>query len=231
MSQILSTHPAEVRRALSNHAYEAGPDGLLLARQKVRLTGCFTHEARRHPLLARALASGDPERVDWSRRLLGALKRSGRLDRAAFQPVGEPAVDHNLTVNEGINSLLDVGFHGSPQITNWYVGVFKGNYTPVATVTAATIATAATEATEYDEPARVAWNEGAAASQSISNAANRATFTVNATVTLYGAFLVSSNQKNGTGGVLWSAARFASARPLVDDDELLITFQIAGQDV
>jgi hypothetical protein len=47
--------------------------------------------------------------------------------------------DHNLVVNEGLNSLLGIMFHGDTQITTWYMGVFEGNYTPVATVTAATI--------------------------------------------------------------------------------------------
>ena len=57
--------------------------------------------------------------------------------------------DHNLVVNEGLNSLLYIYFHGSTQITTWYMGVFEANYTPVSTVTAATIASASTECTAY----------------------------------------------------------------------------------
>jgi hypothetical protein len=44
--------------------------------------------------------------------------------------------DHNLVVNEGLNHMLDVLLHGSTQVATWYLGVFEGNYTPVATVTA-----------------------------------------------------------------------------------------------
>jgi hypothetical protein len=62
----------------------------------------------------------------------------------------------NLVVNEGLNSLLGVMFNAATQITQWYVGLFEGNYTPVAGVTAATITSASTECTAYDEATRVA---------------------------------------------------------------------------
>ena len=55
--------------------------------------------------------------------------------------------DHNIVVNEGLNSLLDIMFHGTTQIGTWYLGLFEANYTPVATVTAATITPAATART------------------------------------------------------------------------------------
>ena len=49
---------------------------------------------------------------------------------------------HNLVVNEGLDYLLDVMFHGVSPAGTWYIGLFEGNYTPVATVTAATITSA-----------------------------------------------------------------------------------------
>jgi len=136
--------------------------------------------------------------------------------------------DHNLVVNEGLNSLLNIMFHGSTQIGTWYVGVFEGNYTPVATVTAASITADSTECTAYDETARVEYNEAAAASQSITNSANKATFTFNATKTIYGAFLVSASAKSATSGTLFSAARFSSSKAVVDDDQLLLTYTIGA---
>jgi hypothetical protein len=126
--------------------------------------------------------------------------------------------DKNLVVNEGLNSLLDVYFHGETQITSWYIGVFEGNYTPVAGLTAATVTANSTECTAYDETTRQAYDEAAASSQSITNSASRATFTFNATKTIYGAFLVSNNTKSGTSGTLFSAARFASSKAVVDND-------------
>jgi hypothetical protein len=132
--------------------------------------------------------------------------------------------DHNLVTDEGLNHMLDVHFHGETQIGTWYVGLFEGNYTPVAGVTAATLPAAATECTAYDEATRVAYTEAAAASKSITNSASKATFTFNATKTIYGAFLVSASAKSATSGKLFSAARFAAAKSVVDDDQLLITY-------
>lgn len=146
----------------------------------------------------------------------GTLIRKGRII--------EEFVEKNLVVNEGLNALLDIMFHGGTQVATWYIGLFEGNYTPVATVTAATITSASTECTAYDESTRVAYNEAAASSQSITNAANRASFTFNATKTIYGAFLVSASTKSATTGTLFSAARFAASKSVVSSDELLLTY-------
>lgn len=139
--------------------------------------------------------------------------------------------DHNLVVNEGLNHILNTQFNGGTQVATWYLGVFEGNYTPVPTVTAATIAAASTECTAYDEAARVVFNEAPAAAQSITNSANKATFTFNATKTIYGAFLVSASAKSSTSGVLFSAARFSSAKAVIDDDELLLTYTFNASSV
>lgn len=134
--------------------------------------------------------------------------------------------DLNLVVNEGLNSMLDIMFHGATQITTWYIGLFEGNYTPVASVTAATITAAATESTAYDESTRQEYVEAAASGQSITNSANKATFTINATKTIYGAFLASASAKSATSGTLFAASRFTSSKAVVDDDQLLVTYQI-----
>lgn len=137
----------------------------------------------------------------------------------------------NLVTNEGLNHILDAVFAGATQVGTWYVGLFEGNYTPVATVTAATITAASTECTAYDEVTRVAYNEAAASGQSITNSANKATFTMNATKTVYGAFLVSASAKSATSGTLMSAARFGSSKAVVDDDQLLVTYTFNASSV
>lgn len=137
----------------------------------------------------------------------------------------------NLVVNEGLNALLGIMFHGDTQVTTWYIAPFEGNYTPVAGVTAATITANSTECTAYDETTRVAFDEAAAASQSISNTASKATFTFNATKTIYGAFLVSNSTKSGTTGTLFAATRFAASKAVVDDDQLLVTYTLNASSV
>lgn len=157
----------------------------------------------------------------------------GRFD---FQLVRDGEIieewsEDNIVVNEGLNHLLNSTFHGAAQATTWYCGLFEANYTPVATDTASNIATNATESTAYDETTRPEWVEAAAASQSITNAANKALFTMNETKSIYGAFLVSSNTKGGTSGVLFAATRFAAVRNVVATDQLLVTYTLEAQSV
>lgn len=139
--------------------------------------------------------------------------------------------DKNLIVNEGLNHILDVQFNGGTQIGTWYIAPFEGNYTPVAGVTAATITAASTECTAYDEATRVEYNEADPASQSVTNSASKATFTFNATKTIYGAFLISAAAKSATSGVLFSAARFSASKSVVDNDQLLVTYTINASSV
>lgn len=155
-------------------------------------------------------------------RVLVSGKYTGTLIRAG--KIIDEWEDDNLVVNEGLNHMNDVTFRGSTQVSPWYCGVFEGNYTPVATVTAATITSASTECTAYDEATRVAYVEAASASQITTNSASRATFTFNATKTIYGAFLVSASAKSATTGTLFSAARFASSKNVAAADELLLTY-------
>lgn len=139
--------------------------------------------------------------------------------------------DDNLVVNEGLNSLLGVMFNGATQITTWYLGIFEGNYTPLATVTAATITAASTECTTYVSATRPEFVEAAPATQSITNSANRASFVFNATKTIYGAFLVSASAKSATTGTLFSAARFGASRSVVANDELLLSYTFTASSV
>jgi hypothetical protein len=134
--------------------------------------------------------------------------------------------DHNLVANEGLNHLLNVVFNGTGQIATWYCGLFEGNYTPVAGVTAATITSASTECTAYAASTRVEYTEAAATAQSTTNSASRASFVFNATKTIYGAFLVSASAKSATTGTLFSAARFSTSKAVESGDELLLTYTI-----
>lgn len=153
----------------------------------------------------------------------------GQLIRAG--KVIDEFEDHNLVVNEGLNSLLGVMFDGATQITSWYLGIFEGNYTPVATVTAATIVSAATECTAYTSGTRPEYVEAAPSSQSITNSASRASFVFNAAKTVYGAFLISNPAKSATTGTLFSAARFGTAKTVESGDELLLTYTFSASSV
>ena len=140
----------------------------------------------------------------------------------------------NVTTNEGLNAMLDVMFHGSTQITTWYIGLFEDNYTPLITNTYAT--PGFTESTAYDEANRVAYNEAAASSKVITNSANKATFTISGTKTIYGAFLcgggsaASTKSDTAGGGTLFASSLFSASKSVVDNDVLMVSCSITLAD-
>jgi hypothetical protein len=138
---------------------------------------------------------------------------------------------HNLVVNEGLNRTLNVMFNGATQSTTWYLGLFEGNYTPVATLTAATVASAATECTAYSSSTRPEYVEATSSAQSTTNSANRASFIFTSAKSIYGAFLISDNTKGGTSGYLFSAARFSAVKNVDVNDELLLTYTFNASSV
>jgi hypothetical protein len=131
--------------------------------------------------------------------------------------------DKNIIVNEGLDHILGVEFTSVTQITTWYMAPFEGNYTPVATDTAAVITANSTETTAYTASTRQTY-VGVEASQSVTNSASPASFTFNATKTIYGAFLVSASAKSATSGKLFAAAAFSASKSVVNNDILLLTY-------
>lgn len=140
-------------------------------------------------------------------------------------------VDPNTVSTEGLNYLLDGALGGATQITQWYVGLFKGNVTPALTWTGANWVATATELTEYNEANRVLWVPAAASGGVVTSAASKADFTINATVSCYGAALVESSTKSGTAGKLFSAARFASVRNLESSDVFSVGYEFTAANV
>lgn len=134
----------------------------------------------------------------------------------------------NLITNQGLDHILDVVLHGVAPVSPWYIGLFEGNYTPLATCTAASVTADSTESTAYTEGARVAYNEAASSGQSVTNSANKATFTINATKTIYGAFLSSASALSSTAGSLLAITRFGTSRAVINLDVLLVTYTLAA---
>jgi hypothetical protein len=131
-------------------------------------------------------------------------------------------VIENLVVNQGLNDLLDVTLSGATQDTTWFVGLTDGTPTVAAADTLASHG-GWVEVTAYDETNRVAWVDAGAASQSISNTASPAVFTINANSTVVGgAFLAGVN--TGTSGRLYAAGAFSAGdKDLDDNDTLTVT--------
>lgn len=153
--------------------------------------------------------------------------RKGSLINAAHQ--------HNICTDQGINSLLDIYFHGATQITAWYVLIFETETTPAAGTTYAV--PVFTECAAYAELTRPAYTEAAAAAKVMTNTASKATFTMNATKTIWGGALVGGGTDADTksnvagGGTLYCASKLASpGKPVVSSDVVKVTIAITGAD-
>lgn len=138
------------------------------------------------------------------------------------------SVEPNLVVNTGLNHLLSAALAGGSAISSWYIAPFKNDITPSASQTTSNYTSVAGELTEYDESTRQAWTYAAVSSQSITNTASPAVFTINASVTVRGAGIVSVSTKSATSGTLLCYARFGSDRTLADNDELSIKYTITA---
>lgn len=146
----------------------------------------------------------------------------------------------NLVVDEGLDDILDKYFKGSSYTAAWYVGLIDdATFTAIAAGdTASGIKDTAPVGTndwleleDYTESVRQTLTLGTVASQSVDNAASKAAFSINASVTVKGAFVVTSNVKNGTAGVLYGAAAFAASRVAESGDTLNVTVTLTSASV
>jgi hypothetical protein len=172
----------------------------------------------------------DKRDMDRFRELVGTMLSEGRYDGTLIRDgkVIDEFSDKNLITNEGLTATLNIMLGGGTQITTWYIALFTGNYTPVATDTAASLPGNSTEATGYTGGSRPQFQPAAAASQSITNSASKASYTFNATQTIYGAFMVSSGVISGTSGTSFSAALFGTSKNVVNADMLLLTYSLGA---
>ena len=140
------------------------------------------------------------------------------------------AESKNLVVNAGLAYMAGTALTSVAQITTWYIGLYGAgaSNTPAAGDTMSSHA-GWTEVVPYSNATRVAATFATATTANpsvVTNSASPATFTINATATVGGAFLTSGSAKSGTTGTLFSAADFASPgdRSVVSGDILSVTY-------
>ena len=154
------------------------------------------------------------------------LEGHARIEHIRDDKVINIIEQHNDITNDGLDALLNIMFHNATQISTWYLGlVDNGAFTAFADTDTMGSHAGWAESADYDEATRGEWTEGAASTQSITNA-SVVTFTIDDTVTLKGIFVTSSNTKSGTAGTLWSTVSFASVLNVVDNDSVRITYTI-----
>lgn len=142
----------------------------------------------------------------------------------------------NTFTTEGMAYLLNIIFGATSKAASaiWYVGIFKNNVTPAVGDTAAAKLGAAgsygeCQDADYDSPAtnKPGYTIASTSTASCTNAASAASFTMNAGITIYGAFLSTVAAKTATTGYLMAAKKFSSARAVIADDVLAVTYVIS----
>jgi len=132
----------------------------------------------------------------------------------------------NIVVNVGLDDLLDKYFKGATYSAAFYVGL-KNSGSAVAGDTMGSHG-GWTENTTYSNGTRPTLTLGTVSGQSVNNSASRATFNINGTTTINGAFVTTNNTKGGTTGILYGAADFAASRSLGSGDTLYVTITLTA---
>lgn len=162
-----------------------------------------------------------------------SAKGGGVFKATCIAPDGSikwEAEAHNLVVNQGLQDMNTKYFKGVTYSAAWYIGLYgaASSNNPTASDTAA-LHPGFTEITPYSNATRPAATFGTATTADpsvIDNSGSPASFTINATDVVGGAFLISDNTKGGTAGVLFSASDFGSPgdRSVASGDTLLVTY-------
>jgi len=143
------------------------------------------------------------------------------------------AESKNLVVNGGLQDMNAKYFTGSSYTATWYLGLYgaASSNNPAASDTMSSHA-GWTENTGYSNATRpvCTFATPTTANPSVAtNSASPASFTINATSTVGGAFLTSNNTVGGTTGTLYSAADFGSPgdRSVASSDILNVTYTLS----
>lgn len=127
----------------------------------------------------------------------------------------------NLVVTEGMNDILTKYYKGSGYNAAFYVGL-KG----AGSVVAGDVMNSHsgwTEVVAYSEGVRQTLTMGTASAASINNSAAKATFSMNGTYTVAGAFVTTDSAKSGTTGTLVGGGDFAASRSGGSGDSIQVT--------
>lgn len=165
--------------------------------------------------------------------LSDGLRGGGRFKVECLDKDGNlkwTAESKNLVVNVGLQDMNTQYFKGATYTAAWYIGLYgaASSNNPAASDTMSSHL-GWVEITGYSNANRPTATFGTATTADpsvIDNSASPASFSINATNTIGGAFLTSNNTKGGTTGILFSAADFQSPgdRAVVSGDTLNVTY-------
>jgi hypothetical protein len=137
--------------------------------------------------------------------------------------IEESPVELNLIPEAGMQYLIGTGLRGSSGFSNWYIGLYEGNYAPQSDDTMANFPGDATEiTTAYSNSTRPALTPDDLDAGRYVNSDSPAVFTFTSEKTVRGAFICSNSVKGNTTGTLLSAVLAASPKTVGAGESLKV---------
>jgi hypothetical protein len=134
----------------------------------------------------------------------------------------------NIVFDRAIEDMLGVYFKNQPQKPTWYLGLINTGASLLPTDTASAHP-GWTENTNYSAGQRPAAQFGVITDKRMSNALNKAIFTMTAPGgNIVGVFLISDAIKGGTNGMLYAAAAFSSVKNTEASDTITVSATVFG---
>ena len=129
----------------------------------------------------------------------------------------------NLVTTVGKTDIVDKYFKGATYTAAWFMGL-KGTGTAAVGDTAASHA-GWSEVVPYSAGTRPAITFGTTSAG--SNTATAVSYSINATATVAGAFVITDSTKSGTTGTLYSAGDFSASRSVASGDTLNVKLTVS----
>lgn len=121
-------------------------------------------------------------------------------------------VQFNRMPLEILDYTMNAAYKQGPQFGQWYVGLFKGNYTPTGDEKMLTLPAAAQEFTGYNGSLRPAAVFGSVTNGRLDNTASPIELTFTQDEEVLGGFLTNGSGKGSTAGLCASIVRFSSPK-------------------
>lgn len=139
--------------------------------------------------------------------------RDGKLNRVLHAK--------NTFMTAALDNVLDTYFRATSQKTLWYMGLIdNATFTALANGDTAASHAGWVENQNYSGGVRPTWTPGASSGQSIVNG-TAVSFSITATVTIRGTFVISDNTLGGTAGLIASTSQFVEGNQLFHNGDVL----------
>lgn len=198
------------------------------------MRGKFQLGDRAAAMLERADGTMDLDgvKLDLSGLDLGAIGVGGHFIVECFDRDGnlrwEDTAENGVT-NAALDDVLNVYLRNTTATATWYLGlVDNAGFTAFAAADTSASHTGWAESTAYSNSTRIAWSPGASSSQAVTNGTT-ADFSMNATATIKGLFVIAVSTKGGSTGLLFSTAAFSGGNQSVNSgDTLKVTYTVSA---